>query len=345
MSALPMPPSSINATASASSPSKKRRLELAMKSESDADEPSSPDTCPSSSKPGPRKSTDPERRARLEARQARNRLSAQYSRERKKAYMDELENSVSTLKSENSLLRQQREQDAAVRKALEGKLQTCESRISSLETLIRNLAHPSTSASPGSFTLDPSVSALLQDVNDVHKSGTSCTTVAAPASIPSLSPSSDISSSQTLDEDVRLPAVEATCSDAPSLRDAELEQSQQRTSLPHPTVLMKQVSLERIGLLSMSMAAASSPTRPDLSTILTVPQLSRSRPTCLKLKVSFPSSSTSPKLVSRRRLLLRIKVPRRLPQPLMRYLLARSLRSRQSEQQQQQTSVAISTVA
>lgn len=294
----------------------------------------SPESCELPTKSGRRKASDPERRARLEARQARNRLSAQYSRERKKAYMDELESSVSALKSDNASLRQQKEQETVVRKTLEVKLKDCESRISSLENLIRNLVNPSVSASPASFTLSPSVSAFLQSVDSSHKSGTCPPTIAAPASIGSPLPSSGTSVQQTSNEDVRLPAAEATCSDAPSPRDAELEQSQQRMSSLSSTVLQVQNLQpleERRSKSTSIMAAASSKVRPALSVLSTTPQTCRSRPMHLKLKVFSPTSSTSPKLVTRRRLLLRIKVPRRLPAPLMRYLLVRSMRPTQSE--------------
>lgn len=347
-SSLPVLPQPLGSASSMSSPNKKRRIDQPSDGDIDFDDSAvSPESDASPSKSGRRKATDPERRARLEARQARNRLSAQYSRERKKAYMDELEGSVSALKSENDTLRKQAASDALIRTALEAKLKDCESRVSSLENLIRNLVNPSKSASPATFTLAPTVSAVLQSVNNAHKSGTCPSTIAAPASIGSLSPSSGTLVQQSLNEDVRLPAAEATCSDAPSHRDAELGQSQQRMSSLRSMVLPVQrlQPVERKRASSTSMAAASSQTRFNLSTLVNTSQLSRSRRMHLKLNLSSPTTSTSLKLVTRRRLVLRIKVPRRLPAPLTRYLLARSLRHQQLAQQEHQTPATVSTMA
>lgn len=106
--------------------------------ENDLDESSSASNSPSkaANTGGRRKASDEERKARLEARQARNRLSAQYSRERKKAYMEQLEGSINALKTENTLLRQQRDQDQLVRQSLESKLKEAQIRVHTLETIL-----------------------------------------------------------------------------------------------------------------------------------------------------------------------------------------------------------------
>ncbi|PWY98266.1 hypothetical protein BCV70DRAFT_213011 [Testicularia cyperi] len=214
------------------------------------------DSSPSKSKaPSSRsKPMDPERRARLEARQARNRLSAQYSRERKKAHMESLESTVTTLKSENEQLKQQHDQDTLLRQSLEAKIKGYEAHICSLQAIVRTLL-PSTSSLPSNSSASatavagslpssstalsvetetgPRFTALPQDAHiaTTNPGSLSSTTIAAPASVsPATLPSGRLVQ-QTSNEDVRLPAAEAICSDAPSLcRDAELEQSQQRMS-------------------------------------------------------------------------------------------------------------------
>ncbi|GAC93790.1 hypothetical protein PHSY_001355 [Pseudozyma hubeiensis SY62] len=110
--------------------------------EHDLDDSASSSASPSKSSHigGRRKASDEERKARLEARQARNRLSAQYSRERKKAYVETLEGSLNDLKAENTLLRQQREQDQSVRQALDAKLNEAQLRVTTLETILRTVA-------------------------------------------------------------------------------------------------------------------------------------------------------------------------------------------------------------
>ncbi|KAJ9480007.1 hypothetical protein PHBOTO_003769, partial [Pseudozyma hubeiensis] len=136
-------------SADSSSNNKKRKVIHDQDEDNEAqdDEHDLDDTASSSSSPsksshtgGRRKASDEERKARLEARQARNRLSAQYSRERKKAYVETLEGSLNDLKAENTLLRQQREQDQSVRQALDAKLNEAQLRVTTLETILRTVA-------------------------------------------------------------------------------------------------------------------------------------------------------------------------------------------------------------
>ncbi|SYW74904.1 uncharacterized protein UBRO2_00314 [Ustilago bromivora] len=129
------------------SSSKKRRISESNDDQEDDDDEDLGDSSFASASPskpsntgGRRKASDEERKARLEARQARNRLSAQYSRERKKAYVEQLEGSVNTLKAENTLLRSQRDQDQLIRQTLEAKLKDSQLRIDTLETIIRTVA-------------------------------------------------------------------------------------------------------------------------------------------------------------------------------------------------------------
>ncbi|GAK65538.1 uncharacterized protein PAN0_009c3755 [Moesziomyces antarcticus] len=148
------PSSSSSATPSSSrlpdstSSAKKRKMDESHDDEDDDDEENDLDESSSASNSpskaantgGRRKASDEERKARLEARQARNRLSAQYSRERKKAYMEQLEGSINALKTENTLLRQQRDQDQLVRQSLESKLKEAQIRVHTLETILRTVA-------------------------------------------------------------------------------------------------------------------------------------------------------------------------------------------------------------
>ncbi|SJX63752.1 uncharacterized protein SRS1_14500 [Sporisorium reilianum f. sp. reilianum] len=188
---------------------------------------------------GRRKASDEERKARLEARQARNRLSAQYSRERKKAYVEQLEGSVNTLKAENTLLRQQREDDLVLRHALDAKLKESQLRVATLESILRTVApslvpllgssslSSSSSSSPSSSssafaassssTLAPQfdaglsatlASALMQNNGLVNKEVSLPLTIAAPPSTASSTLSLDTLSHQSSNEGVRLPAAD-----------------------------------------------------------------------------------------------------------------------------------------
>ncbi|SNX86005.1 uncharacterized protein MEPE_04714 [Melanopsichium pennsylvanicum] len=227
-----------------SSSIKKRKFAHANEDE-DEDESDDEDLDHSSSSVSPSKPTstgrrgkasDEERKARLEARQARNRLSAQYSRERKKAYVEQLEGSVNSLKSENTLLRQQRDQDQLIRQALEAKFNDAQTRINTLETILRTVAPslvpllmsssssssssssassslPSSSSSfaaPSYSALAPQIdaglsadlaSALLQNNGLASKEVTLPLTIAAPASTASSSLSLGTLDQQTSNED------------------------------------------------------------------------------------------------------------------------------------------------
>lgn len=371
------------------SSSKKRKISE-YNDDQEADEEDLEDSSFSSASPskpsntgGRRKASDEERKARLEARQARNRLSAQYSRERKKAYVEQLEGTVNSLKAENTSLRSQRDQDQLVRQTLEAQLKDSQLRINTLETILRTVApslvpllmssssSPSSSisssssapAAPSTSAIAPQLdaglsadiaSALVQNNGLTNKAVSLPLAIAAPASTASSSLSLGTSSQQTLNEGVRLPAAEATCSDAPSLfRDAELEQSQQRMSSLSSMVSLAPKFLPRQGLeaTSMSMAAAlSTKVTPSLVRSVSSHQSSRrrSRPApaslCLsipskrrqpvlpvKLKLSSPtlSTSTPSSPTVTRRLRLKIKVPRRLPPRLNLYLWARTMQQQQ----------------
>ena len=376
------------------SSSKKRRIsESNDDQEDDDDEEDLGDSSFASASPskpsntgGRRKASDEERKARLEARQARNRLSAQYSRERKKAYVEQLEGSVNTLKAENTLLRSQRDQDQLIRQTLEAKLKDSQLRIDTLETIIRTVApslvpllmSSSSSSSSSSSTVSssafaaPSTSAiasqldaglsadlaysLLQNTGLTNKEVSLPLAIAAPASTASSSLSLGTSSQQTSNEGVRLPAAEATCSDAPSLyRDAELEQSQQRMSSHSSMVPLVPKSLprQRLEAMSMSMAAALSTkvthspvrlvsshqssrrrSRPALASLcLSYPSKRRQPVLPVKLRLSSPtlSTSTPSSPTVTRRLRLKIKVPRRLPPRLNLYLWARAMLQQQQQ--------------
>ncbi|CBQ73912.1 conserved hypothetical protein [Sporisorium reilianum SRZ2] len=252
-SRLPQTPVKKEATegslADSTSSSKKRKInnddddDQEDMDDDDCDE-SSFSSAASPSKPnhtgGRRKASDEERKARLEARQARNRLSAQYSRERKKAYVEQLEGSVNTLKAENTLLRQQREDDLVLRHALDAKLKESQLRVATLESILRtvapslvpllgssSLSSSSSSSSPSSSssafaassssTLAPQfdaglsatlASALMQNNGLVNKEVPLPLTIAAPPSTASSTLSLDTLSHQSSNEGVRLPAAD-----------------------------------------------------------------------------------------------------------------------------------------
>lgn len=387
------------------SSSNKKRKVLDTQDDDEADDEDLDDSLSSSASPsrpantgGRRRPSDEERKARLEARQARNRISAQSSRERKKAYVDQLEKLVNTLKAENTSLRQQRDQDHLVRQSLEAKHKDSQIRIHTLETILRTVAPSlgpllvsssssssplaSTSpalAAPSTSTIAPQfdagvsaeiASVLLQSNGLATKEESLPLAIAAPASTASPSLSFGTSGQQTSNEGVRLPAAEATCSDAPSLyRDAELEQSQQRMSSLSSTVSLATKLLPRQGLEAMSMSmAAALPTKDSLLQVRSAPSQQSSRrrsqrapaSLCLsipskrrqpvlpvKLKLSSPTLSTStPSLPTvTRRLRLKIKVPRRLPPRLNVYLWARTMQQQQQALRDQQAPLQVTSQA
>ncbi|CDR87308.1 uncharacterized protein SPSC_00434 [Sporisorium scitamineum] len=226
------------------SSSKKRKIDDADHEDiddEDCEQSSSSATPPS--KPnhtgGRRKATDEERKARLEARQARNRLSAQHSRERKKAYVEKLEGVINALKAENTLLCQQRQDEQALRQALEAKLKESQLRVASLETILQTtlrtiapslvplLASSSssaTSSTPSSAFAASSTSALapqfdaglsanlasalLQNNGLASKDVHLPLTIAAPVSTASSTLSLDSLSQQSSNEGICLPAAD-----------------------------------------------------------------------------------------------------------------------------------------
>lgn len=224
-----------------SNSSKKRKLidERDDHDEDVDDSSSSPSASPSKSSNtgGRRKASDEERKARLEARQARNRLSAQYSRERKKAYVETLEGSLNALKAENTLLRQQREQDQALQQTLDAKLKDAQLRVNTLETILRTLApslvpllgpssllslpsssNPSVLATSPASSLAPQfdaglsanlASASVQDNSSASKEVPLSLAIAAPASTVSTPFSFGTLAQQSSNEGVRLPAADA----------------------------------------------------------------------------------------------------------------------------------------
>lgn len=384
-----------------SNSSKKRKLidERDDHDEDVDDSSSSPSASPSKSSNtgGRRKASDEERKARLEARQARNRLSAQYSRERKKAYVETLEGSLNALKAENTLLRQQREQDQALQQTLDAKLKDAQLRVNTLETILRTLApslvpllgpssllslpsssNPSVLATSPASSLAPQfdaglsanlASASVQDNSSASKEVPLSLAIAAPASTVSTPFSFGTLAQQSSNEGVRLPAAEATCSDAPSCRqDAELEQSQQRMPSHSLRVsLANKVPSKRPETTSMSTAAASSikdTLLPARSEFLHQSSRRRSRPApkslCLstsskprqpalpvKLRLCSPilSTSTPNSPTVTRRLRLKIKVPRRLPPRLNLYLWARAMQQQQETPCDQQAPLQVTSQA
>lgn len=87
-----------------------------------------------------RKSTEDEKLARRLARQQRNRKSAQVSREKKKAYMDQIENELLTLRADKQAS-MQREQAASLRcTQLESKVEELSMRLRQFETIIGDWA-------------------------------------------------------------------------------------------------------------------------------------------------------------------------------------------------------------
>lgn len=375
-----------------SSSSSKKRARVDADEDDDLHDSSSTSTPSKPATGNRRRATDEERKARLEARQARNRLSAQYSRERKKAYVEQLEGSVNTLKAENALLRQQRDQDQLIRQALEAKLKDAQLRIDTFENLLRTVLLPSSSSSSSSASFVPSsafaasptsavapqidaglsadlVSALFQNNVLANKEVSLPVTIAAPASTASSSLSLGTSGQQSSNEGVRLPAAEATCSDAPSSHEgAELEQSQQRmSSLSSMVLLATKLPLEGKEAMSMPTAAALSSkdaplltrttssqqssrrrSRPSRALCLSIPSKSPKQALPVKLRFSSPTLSTSTAPSSptvTRRLRLKIKVPKRLPPRLNLYLWARSMKQQQQVLSEQQAPMQVTSQA
>lgn len=93
-----------------------------------------------------RRSTEEEKLARRLARQQRNRKSAQVSREKKKAYMDQIEQELVTLRADKQAS-MQREREAAAKCAqLESRVEELSARLSQFESVFANLVKSQSNA-------------------------------------------------------------------------------------------------------------------------------------------------------------------------------------------------------
>ena len=181
------------------------------------------------------RSTDEEKKARLMARQQRNRHSAQVSREKKKAHVEQLELEVEQLRAEK-LASEKRELEAQQeRKALESQVNDLGSKVQSLEKLLVQLVQAQKSGPEhgvqGNLTeLAEVVTKMSGEVStEKSNSGTDHARAApdaAPSTVASHSPLETRSNDSTC-----LPAAEAT-SRAPHDLAQQRVQTHQSSSSP-----------------------------------------------------------------------------------------------------------------
>lgn len=197
-----------------------------------------------------RRSTEEEKLARRLARQQRNRKSAQVSREKKKAYVDQLEVEVVQL-------REERKATLASNAKLEAEVAQLSATVEQLKSLIQ-------------ARLDPITSSALTDVGgaaSLRESGASKThdaphtlvsppltdltpTCAAPAAVPSSV--DDLSATMLhLTQSTCLPAAEASSS---------TELAQQRVLFPRSEAEKSPLLISQTGRQQWPTAAAMSPT-------------------------------------------------------------------------------------
>ena len=163
-----------------------------------------------------RKSTEDEKLARRLARQQRNRKSAQVSREKKKAYMDQIEYELATLRADKQAS-VQREHAASLRCAqLESKVEELSKRLRQFESIVGDWVK----SHPGATDVSSSMASMrdmeLQSVDHgINGSGINVSELdvaranAAPAAAPTeAGPSSPIVRETT--DSTCLPAAKAT---------------------------------------------------------------------------------------------------------------------------------------
>lgn len=164
------------------------------------------------------RSSEEEKLARRLARQQRNRKSAQVSREKKKAYVDQLEHDVAVLRSEKQASEQREQLATAKRKELEGKISDLNAKVLQLESVVSMLLR----VKGNGHGLDPqnanaSVVGIQQSKNELTADGTYesmhkfAQTSAAPAAASTLVANMHSTANHS-DLCTRLPAVKATSS-------------------------------------------------------------------------------------------------------------------------------------
>lgn len=165
----------------------------------------------------PRKRThtrEEERKERLAARQQRNRESAQVSREKKKAHMEEMEQELYRLRDERPLLLAREQEATDKREALEYQVGELGSKVETLGKLLMQLVQvqkgaPSVSTEGNVWSDLAKVATKLSNDAGQGSLGESSTASAAPV----VAPSSPVSTSLTTfhpTESTCLPAAEAT---------------------------------------------------------------------------------------------------------------------------------------
>ncbi|KDN52800.1 hypothetical protein K437DRAFT_292719, partial [Tilletiaria anomala UBC 951] len=121
----------------AASSSRKRKASFNARPPQNIDDPAQRNLCPSNKRAKP---MSPERIARLEARQARNRASAQASRDKKKAFISTLEVEHKQLCKENVMLKQENA-------AMNNKMSSLENRLKAMESMIKSILDPASGQS------------------------------------------------------------------------------------------------------------------------------------------------------------------------------------------------------
>lgn len=246
-------------------------------SDADDDDDDGDDSASSSTTttPGPRRTPktnkasaekDPIRAARLEARAARNRVSAQHSRDRKKNHVQSLEAEVAQLREEKTEMAQRICALEELVKTLlgagvanaQGVVDPTVTTVSTTPPGLSLLSEPISSSKAGPLPLSLAPSALVQQTSDsLLAAPTSTPLYAVSASLSSTTPLSLTDSNDSTTNDARLPAAEAIESTLSASLTQQRASRKSSLSVKETSMLLDEMrSRLSSEWMSQSMAAA-----------------------------------------------------------------------------------------
>ncbi|WFC98042.1 hypothetical protein MYAM1_000764 [Malassezia yamatoensis] len=159
-----------------------------------------------------------EKKARLVARQQRNRQSAQISREKKKAHIEQLEQEVQLLRDEKQSWYKREAEEARQREQLEERVVDLDSKVHTLETLLIQFVQQQQEQQEGmpnttgqQITLPQSISSSVLPTN-LHSRETACSSAGAASAAPIAASSSTVAQPflSASSNSTCLPAAKAT---------------------------------------------------------------------------------------------------------------------------------------
>lgn len=235
------------------------------------------------------------KRARLLARQERNRQSAQCSREKKKLYVVQLEEQVKQLWQDKSVMAAREAEALRQREALEKQVSELSDKVQSLQDLVNSLL--GTASAHGDAQLCETTVGKATSVSpQTMSTAASAAPVAAPAAA-----LDECGLDTLLSDSTRLPAVEATRHGNGAARQWVLRNSSRWTSqhsgaaarqMQRPTAaaLMRPGLAEILALLSTASASKGSWAKPVCQTLPgTGHQMAGRR---LRFRLAVPRSRT-----------------------------------------------------